>query len=73
MKNNKPRLTVVEESKSGMNRKFRDNRTGETLTRFEVAKKIDNGNLTGYHHYRSEKGYLVIRSNPNSVASDNLD
>lgn len=73
MKNNKPRLTVVEESKSGMNRKFRDNRSGKILTRIEVAKKIDNGNLSGYHHYRDEKGQLVIRSNPNGVASDNLD
>jgi hypothetical protein len=73
MAKNSPRLTVTLESKSGMNQKFRDNLTGETLTRTGVAHKIDRGDITNYHYYRDNKGQLVIRSNPDGNTRDNLN
>ena len=68
-----PRLTVTLESKSGMNQKFRDNLTGETLTRTGVVRRIERGDITDYHYYRDNKGQLVIRSNPDGDTRDNLN
>ncbi len=37
------RVTTTQESNSGRNTKFRDNYTGESLTRSQFVKKIESG------------------------------
>ncbi len=66
----KPRLKVVDESKTGLNRKFLDTHTGEILTRGKVADNIKD--YSGYHVMRKD-GKRIIRSNPNNNEADNLD
>lgn len=66
----KPRLEVIKESETGLNQKFRDTKTGETLTRGQVADRIKD--YPDYHVMRSE-GKRIIRSNPDRSKSNNLD
>ena len=73
MARKKPRLSVVQEEKTGMNSLFLDEKTKETLSRTEVARRIDNGELSGYHHFRNENKRLIIRSNPDGKTENNLD
>lgn len=68
--NKKPRLKVIDESSTGLNRKFLDTKTGETYTRGEVA---DNIHKFPDYHVMKKDGKRIIRSNPNSNKSDNLD
>lgn len=68
--NKKPRLEVVDESKTGLNRKFLDNKTGQTLTRGQVADNIKD--YPDYHIMKKD-GKRIIRSNPNKSETDNLD
>ena len=68
--NKKPRLEVVDESKTGLNRKFLDNKTGQTLTRGQVADNIKD--YPDYHIMKKD-GKRIIRSNPNKNETDNLD
>jgi hypothetical protein len=65
----KPRLEVIQESPTGLNQKFKDNLTGEIVTRGQVAKNINN-----YDDYHVMKvgGKNVIRSNPDGKAGNNL-
>lgn len=67
----KPRLTVVDESNTGLNRRFKDNVTGEILNRGDVNKRIKSGDYEDYHimHINNKN---VPRSNPNSSSDDNL-
>ncbi|KLU55478.1 hypothetical protein EL84_25895 [Paenibacillus sp. VT-400] len=67
---NRPRLEVIKESETGLNQKFRDNKTGETLTRGQVADRIKD--YPDYHVMRSD-GRRIIRSNPDSSRNNNLD
>lgn len=60
-----PRLQVVRESSTGLNELFMDMSTGETLTRFQVKERIDQGKYPAYEYYYSE-GTLIIRSKPDS-------
>jgi Protein of unknown function (DUF3892) len=69
----KARLSVISEEKTGMNLRFRDNRTGEDLTRTQVARKIDQGKILGYQHYRNGENRLVIRSIPDDSLTNNLN
>ncbi|MNZ81316.1 hypothetical protein D3C78_999790 [compost metagenome] len=66
----KPRLEVVQESKTGLNQKFKDNKTGEILSRGEVANRINE--FPDYHVMRVD-GKRVIRSNPDKSEKNNLD
>lgn len=68
--NKKPRLEVVDESKTGLNRKFLDTETGKTLTRGQVADNISD--YPDYHIMKKD-GKRIIRSNPNKSENDNLD
>ncbi|GFN35811.1 hypothetical protein [Tepidimicrobium xylanilyticum] len=65
----KPRLVVVDESETGLNRKFLDTKTGEILTRGQVADNINN--YLDYH-VMIKDGKRIIRSNPNNSKKDNL-
>ncbi len=66
----KPRLKVIDESKTGLNRKFLDTKTGKILTRGQVANNIDD--YPDYHIMKKD-GKRIIRSNPNKNKKDNLD
>ncbi|WP_073196172.1 DUF3892 domain-containing protein [Caloranaerobacter azorensis] len=66
----KPRLKVIDESKTGLNRKFLDTKTGKILTRGQVADNIDD--YPDYHIMKKD-GKRIIRSNPNKSKKDNLD
>lgn len=68
--NKKPRLEVVDESKTGLNRKFLDTETGKILTRGQIA---DNINDYPDYHVMKKDGKRIIRSNPNKSENDNLD
>lgn len=65
----KPRLEVVQETTTGLNQKFKDNLTGQIVTRGQVAKNIDN--YDGYHIMKLG-GKNVIRSNPDGKSGNNL-
>ncbi|MNJ04584.1 hypothetical protein D3C73_1654170 [compost metagenome] len=66
----RPRLEVVQERKTGLNEKFKDTKTGEILTRGQVAKDIDK--YPDYHVMKLN-GKNVIRSNPDKSERNNLD
>jgi hypothetical protein len=68
----KPRVTVTEESESGRNERFRDNRTGREMSRTEFVREIENGNYPGYH-VREVNGVRIPASNPDSSEQNNLD
>lgn len=65
----KPRLEVIQQNDTGLNQKFKDNKTGETLTRGQVADRIKN--YPDYHVMKVD-GKRVIRSNPDGNAGNNL-
>lgn len=65
----KPLLIVVDESPTGLNRKFEDTKTKEILTRGEVADNIEQ--YPGYH-VMEKNGKRIIRSNPDSSKDNNL-
>ncbi|MEK4349674.1 hypothetical protein MKX41_02425 [Paenibacillus sp. FSL R5-0475] len=65
----RPRLEVIQESSTGLNQKFKDNLTGEIVTRGHVAKNIDK--YDGYHVMKVD-GKNVIRSNPDGKEGNNL-
>lgn len=65
-----PRLKVIQESSTGLNQKFIDTKTGETLTRGKVADNIKN--YPDYHVMKMPNGNRVIRSNPDGKDGNNL-
>ena len=66
------RISVIEESKTGRNRKFRDNYSGGDMTRPEFVKKIESGGYANYH-VRKVNGVKTPVSNPDSTRNNNLD
>lgn len=66
----KPRLEVVKESKTGLNQKFRDTKTGEILNRGDVVKNI---NKYPDYHVMKRDGKNIVRSNPDGNKNNNLD
>lgn len=66
----KPRLKVVEESPTGLNKKFLDTITGEILTRSQVVDNISN--YPDYHVMKRDNK-RIIRSNPDNNKNNNLD
>lgn len=67
----KPRVSVIEESDTGRNKKFIDNKTGKTMTRAQFANEIDNEKYKDYH-VRKVNNLRTPVSNPNTDEDDNL-
>ncbi len=67
----KPKVTVTRESGSGRNLNFRDNETGDTMTRAGFVKRIEQGNYEDYH-VRKINGVKTPVSNPDSNSKNNL-
>lgn len=70
-KGRKGNIKVTRESKSGRNKKFKDETTGRTMTRAELNKAINNGTYSGYH-VRNVNGKKTPVSNPDSSKRNNL-
>jgi len=66
------RITVTQESNSGRNLKFYDNRSGDDMTRTQFVKKIEQGNYANYH-VRNINDVKTPVSNPDSTKNNNLD
>lgn len=66
------RIKVTDESDSGRNQKFHDNRTGDDMTRAQFVKKIEGGNYDNYH-VRTINDVKTPVSNPDGKESNNLD
>ena len=67
----RPRVTVTEESETGRNLRFHDNRTGQDMTRAGFVREIERGNYPDYH-IRKVNSIRTPISNPNRTESDNL-
>ena len=68
------RLSVIMQDESGLNTKFRDNYTGELLSRTETVRRVKNGVYDGYH-VRTQKGTNIkyVASNPDKNKTNNLN
>lgn len=67
----KPRLEVINESETGLNTRFKDTKTGEILTRTQVADRIKQGQYPDYHNMHMN-GKRIPRSNPDGNKDNNL-
>jgi hypothetical protein len=66
------RITVTEESDSGRNMRFHDNRTGADMTRTQFVRQIEHGNYDRYH-VREINGVKTPVSNPDKSTNNNLE
>ena len=66
------RISVTSEDNNGRNQSFRDNYTGETMSRKKFVSKINTGNYDNYH-VRKINGVDTPVSNPDSSRNNNLD
>lgn len=66
------RIKVIQESDSGRNQKFHDNRTGEDMSRAQFVKKIESGGYDNYH-VRKINNVKTPVSNPDGKEGNNLD
>jgi hypothetical protein len=66
------RITVVQESDTGRNEKFRDNQTGTLMSRPELVWKIESGDYPNYHTRKINDVKTPV-SNPDSSKNNNLD
>lgn len=66
------RVTVTQESDTGRNQRFHDNRTGADMTRVAFVRKIEQGNYPNYH-IRDINGVKTPVSNPDGSENNNLD
>jgi hypothetical protein len=65
------RVTVTNESDSGRNQRFHDNRTGQDMSRPEFVRQIEQGKYPNYH-VREIKGVKTPVSNPDYSENNNL-
>jgi hypothetical protein len=65
------RVSVTRESDSGRNLQYRDNRTGQQMTRPEFVRQIRQGNYENYH-VREINGVPTPVSNPDNSENNNL-
>lgn len=65
------RVSVTRESPTGRNRGFRDNRTGQRMSRPEFVRKIEQGGYPNYH-VRRVHGVKTPVSNPDRSGHNNL-
>lgn len=66
------RVSVIIESDTGRNKKFRDNYTRKKMTRSEFVKEIERGKYDGYH-VQKINGKKTPVSNPDGSEYNNLD
>lgn len=66
------RITVTNESESGRNTNFHDNRTGADMSRAQFVKKIEDGSYDNYH-VRKINNIKTHVSNPDGKEGNNLD
>ncbi len=67
----KPRITVTRENTTGRNTNFRDNVTGENMTRAGFVRRINNGSYNDYY-VREINGIPTPCSKPDSNKRNNL-
>jgi hypothetical protein len=65
-------VRVTQETDSGRNQRFHDNRTGHNMTRPEFVRQIREGNYPDYH-VRIINGVPTPVSNPDRSENNNLD
>lgn len=65
------RITVIRESESGRNERFRDNSTGTEMTRPQFVREIEKGKYDNYH-IRDINGVKTPVSNPDKSDRNNL-
>ncbi|MFL6258458.1 MAG: DUF3892 domain-containing protein [Thermoanaerobaculia bacterium] len=66
------RVSVINEDSSGRNLAFRDNVTGEELSRAQFVRKIEQGEYDHRYHVRVVHGVKTPASNPDSSENNNL-
>lgn len=66
------RVSVTQESDSGRNLRFRDNRRGGEMTRAQFVNSIENGQYPEYH-VRVINDVKTPVSNPDKSDANNLD
>ena len=66
------RIKVTQESASGRNQRFHDNRTGADMTRADFVREIEQGSYDNYH-VRKINGIKTPVSNPDGKEGNNLD
>ena len=66
------RINVTQESNSGRNQQFHDNRSGADMTRAQFVRAIEQGNYENYH-VRNINGVKTPVSNPDGREGNNLD
>lgn len=66
------RITVVQESGTCRNEKFRDSQTGTVMSRPELVRKIESGQYPNYHTSKINNLKTPV-SNPDSFKKNNLD
>ncbi|MFN2502030.1 MAG: hypothetical protein ABR530_08465 [Pyrinomonadaceae bacterium] len=65
------RISVIQESDSGRNERFRDNHTNTEMTRSQFVREIEKGNYDNYH-IREIDGVETPVSNPDGSERNNL-
>ncbi|WP_407647587.1 DUF3892 domain-containing protein [Aurantiacibacter sediminis] len=65
------RVKVTRETDSGRNAGFRDNFTGDEMTRAQFVRAIENGEYPNYH-VRDVNGVKTPASNPDGTRNNNL-
>lgn len=65
------RVSVIKESSSGRNERFRDNHTGREMTRTQFVKDINNGKYDNYY-VRNVNGLATPVSKPDGSTNNNL-
>lgn len=65
------RITVVQESETGRNERFRDNHSHSEMTRNQFVREIERGNYDNYH-VREINGVKTPVSNPDKSEKNNL-
>lgn len=67
----KGRVSVTNETETGRNTGFVDNRTGREMSRPEFVNQIQSGNYPNYH-VRDVNGVPTPASNPDGKKGNNL-
>jgi hypothetical protein len=65
------RIKVVSENSTGRNTQFKDNRTGDVMSRAAFVKKIEAGGYPKFH-VRKINGVKTPVSNPDNSDRNNL-
>tara|TARA_R110002060_G_scaffold35268_1_gene46128 strand:+ start:1620 stop:1832 length:213 start_codon:yes stop_codon:yes gene_type:complete len=66
------RVSTTKESETGRNQQFKDNFTGEEMSKSQFVKKIEAGEYKNYH-VRKINGVKTSVSNQDPNADNNLD